>query len=282
MKELLTCPICQNQFQTLNSHIHFKHNLSTEEFLNQYPNTKLVSDFIKNRVSKSCKKSGCGKWMKGYEYTEERREQYSAMNSGSGNPFYGKTHSKKTRKQMSDNHADFTGDKNPLVKWLEKDPNNRKKYCDIMKENWAGRFSTEEERRLYCEKLSKSISNLYINGFNPYSNCERGWFESKKFNEKFYYGSSYEKKFLQFCETSIKVKSLQRVPFMIPYLDNTGKTRNYVADFLVNGTEVVEIKPKEMLPYNNNLLKIESAKTYCNVSGLKFKLLMEDELDNLE
>lgn len=60
--------------------------------------------------------------MKGYEFTEKRRKQYRKKFSGKGNPFFGQKHSDSGRKKMSDNHADFTGDKNPLVKWLKKDP----------------------------------------------------------------------------------------------------------------------------------------------------------------
>ena len=133
MKESLTCPICGKEFQTLNSHIHFKHKLSTEEFLKQYPNTKLVSDQIKKSVSKTCKKSGCGKWMKGYEYPEWRIKQYQEKFSGEGNTFFGKNHSKKTRKKMSDNHADFTGDKNPFKNWLKKDDKNIETFSKILK-----------------------------------------------------------------------------------------------------------------------------------------------------
>jgi hypothetical protein len=93
-----------------------------------------VSDSIKKTVSKTCKKVGCGKWMKGYEFSPQRKERYQKMNSGEGNPFFGKKQSKTARKKMSDNHADFTGEKNPLVKWLDKDPKNRLAYSQRMKE----------------------------------------------------------------------------------------------------------------------------------------------------
>jgi hypothetical protein len=282
MKELLTCPICQKHFQTLNSHIHFKHRLTTAEFLIQYPNTKLVSDSIKKTVSESCKKSGCGKWMKGYEFSDKRREQYQEMNSGKGNPFFGKKHSKKTRKQMSDNHADFTGDKNPLVKWLKGNSDRQQRYSESLKESWRHRLSDETYRKQLSERNSKMVSQLHLNGFNPYTNCLKGWFTSKKFNKKFYYQSSYELMFLEFCEVSNKIKTLQRIPFMIPYTDDNGIKRNYVADFFVNGSVVIEIKPKSMLDYNNNRLKIEAGNKYCLKCRYEFKLLTESELKNLE
>ena len=278
MKELLICPICENKFQTLNSHIHFKHKLTTEEFLIKYPGTKLVSDKIKIDVSNSCKKSGCGKWMKGYEFTDERKQEYSIKFSGEKNSFYGKKHSKKTKKRMSDNHADFSGDKNPLVKWLNKDPKNREEYSNKFKVLW----NQENMKEILSKRNSKSVKKSMLNGnHNPYSKCKHGWFESKKFNNKFYYQSSYEEKFLNFCESSDKISSLQRLPFVIPYIDSVGKKRNYFADFLINRMMVIEIKPKSMLDYNNNKFKIEAGREYCTQNGFEYKLLMEEELKDL-
>lgn len=277
-QELLICPICKKEFRTLNSHIHFKHKLSTEEFLSKYPNTKLVSEDIKRQVSKSCKSSGCGKWMKGYRFSDERKEKYSEMNSGKGNPFYGKKHSKKTKGLMSDNHADFTGENNPLVKWLNKDEKNREEYSRIMKEAW----DDPEKYTMLCRRNSQNVEKAILNGnLNPYSNCLHGWFESKKFATKFYYQSSYEFAFLQFCENSDKVCFLQKVNFSIPYKDDEGKDHKYFPDFVVNENVVVEIKPKSMLDYNHNRNKIEFAKKYCSENGLKYKLLMEEELNDL-
>ena len=279
MKELLTCPICQKQFQTLNSHIHFKHHLTTEEFLRQHPNIKLVSDSIKKTVSKSCKKSGCGKWRKGSILSDEQKENLSEMFSGKNNPFFGKKHSKKTRKKMSDNHADFTGIKNPLTQWLEKDSKNRELYSDRMKRVW--------DDPIMREKLSirnkNSVAKAILRGnLTPYSKCKHGWYISKKFSCRFYYQSSYEFNFLEFCEQSNKISSLQKVNFMIPYIGNDKRSHNYFPDFIVNGVIVVEIKPKSMLNYNNNKLKIESGKLYCENNGYDYKLLMEEELRNLE
>lgn len=277
-EELLTCPICKNKFKSLNSHIHFKHKLSTEEFLSLYPNTKLVSESLKEEVSKSCKKSGCGKWMKGYKFSDERKEKYREMNSGEGNPFFGKKHSNKTKELMSENHADFTGENNPLVKWLNEDEKNREEYCQKMKEVWKN----PNNAKILSERNSKSVESAILNGnHNPYSNCLHGWYESKKFSTKFYYQSSYELKFLQFCESSSKITVLEKSKFVISYIDKNGKQRKYFPDFLANGKILVEIKPESMLGYNNNEEKIQFAKKYCSENGLEYKLLMEEELDDL-
>jgi hypothetical protein len=45
---------------------------------------------------------------------------------------------------------------------------------------------------------------------------------------------------------------------MIPYIDKSGKIRNYLPDFIINGNVVIEIKPESMLHYNNNEQKIKA------------------------
>lgn len=49
--------------------------------------------------------------------SEEHKKKLSKINSGEGNPMFGKKHSKKTKEKMSinisKNHADFSGEKHP-------------------------------------------------------------------------------------------------------------------------------------------------------------------------
>jgi len=281
MKNLVSCPICNREFKSLMSHLLRIHRSTPSSVLLKYPNTKMVSESVKNKASRSCKMVGCGKWMREYKWPDWRKKEYSSRFSGKNNTFYGKTHTKKTRRKMSKNHADFNGDKNPLRIWL-KDTGNKEKYCSGVKRWMTEKWENKEYRKIHSERLSKQTSKQHLNGFNPYSNCKHGWFESKKFGLKIYYQSSYEEKFMEYCEHSTKIKALQRVPFMIPYKDDSGICRNYIADFLINKNVVVEIKPKSMLDYNQNRQKIEAARIYCRDHKYKYKLLTEDELKNLD
>lgn len=67
------------------------------------------------------------------------------------------------------------------------------------------------------------------------------------------YRSSYEWRFMKWCENNPNVKSWTSEPFSVPYTDltNPNKTRNYWIDFVVefNDGEVlwVEVKPKSQL-----------------------------------
>lgn len=260
------------------SHVRCKHQLTPSQILEKYPNTKFVSEYVKRKVSKSCIDSGCGR-IAGFNVSDQQKKKISLSVSGIKNPFFGKRHTLKTRTKMSRNHADFTGIKNPLVKWLNRDIKNREIYSRRCKETWKNPKNYE----VLCQSNRRNIVKAMLNGnHNPYSTCKHGWILSKKFDKRFYYQSSYEKRFIEFCESSSKIKSLQRVPFVIPYVDDMKRSRNYFPDFLVNGFIVIEIKPKSMLDYNNNQLKIDAGRSYCLTHGFEYKLLMELELDNLE
>ncbi|AKQ08406.1 homing endonuclease [Bacillus phage PBC2] len=69
----------------------------------------------------------------GRKHTSEWREEHSQRMKGDGNPFYGKSHTEESKKRMSDsklgrklseehkkkvseNHADISGDKNPMAR----------------------------------------------------------------------------------------------------------------------------------------------------------------------
>lgn len=58
---------------------------------------------------------------KGKIISIKQRMEHSKFMSGSLNPFYGKKHSKKTRKKMSENHANFNGENSGCSKLTNKD-----------------------------------------------------------------------------------------------------------------------------------------------------------------
>ena len=120
------------------------------------------------------------------------------------------------------------------------------------------------------------------------------------------YRSSYELKFMQYCDLTESVNSWKSEEFFIPYrspIDN--KYHRYFPDFFVkykdkdgnNRTLVVEIKPAKDLkmPETNpkrrtkswaysvkmwvvNQAKWESCREYCKDRGWEFKVFTEREL----
>ena len=120
------------------------------------------------------------------------------------------------------------------------------------------------------------------------------------------YRSSYELKFMQYCDLTESVNSWKSEEFFIPYrspIDN--KYHRYFPDFFVkykdkdgnNRTLVVEIKPAKDLkmPETNpkrrtkswaysvkmwvvNQAKWEACREYCKDRGWEFKIFTEREL----
>lgn len=120
------------------------------------------------------------------------------------------------------------------------------------------------------------------------------------------YRSSYELKFMQYCDLTESVNEWRSEEFFIPYIspiDN--KVHRYFPDFFVkykdkngvNRTLVIEIKPEKDLkmPDENpkrktkswafkvktwavNQAKWKAAKEYCNDRQYEFRILTEKEL----
>ena len=51
---MLTCPICQQQFKSLNKHVEWQHNLSIEDFKKQYNITKMQENCRKADYNLKC------------------------------------------------------------------------------------------------------------------------------------------------------------------------------------------------------------------------------------
>lgn len=115
------------------------------------------------------------------------------------------------------------------------------------------------------------------------------------------YRSSYELKFMQYCDLTESVNTWKSEEFCIPYVSPIdGKVHRYFPDFFINykgRTIVVEIKPKKDLkmPEQNpkrktkswaysvkmwaiNQAKWEAAREWCADRQYEFKILTEKEL----
>lgn len=107
------------------------------------------------------------------------------------------------------------------------------------------------------------------------------------------YRSSYEKKFIIWCENNPNVERWGSEVIQIPYKIK-GKNHTYNPDFYVemsNGEKwLVEIKPKHQTtkPVNENSwlmnewiknnYKWRAAMIFCESKGIKFKILTEDTI----
>tara|TARA_B100000902_G_scaffold318951_1_gene311074 strand:- start:12744 stop:13205 length:462 start_codon:yes stop_codon:yes gene_type:complete len=113
--------------------------------------------------------------------------------------------------------------------------------------------------------------------------------------------SSWETKFMQFCDSHPNILKWASENVKIPYRHPmTGKITNYVPDFMVqyqdkNGKtliELIEIKPKSQTVIENargrgdklatmvNAAKWTAAQEWCKAKGIHFKVITEEQIFN--
>jgi hypothetical protein len=119
------------------------------------------------------------------------------------------------------------------------------------------------------EKISNSITKLYLEGGFQWAT---GQYTSDKMGFTINYRSSWELKYAQMLDADDAVEAWQYEPFAIPYvLEKDGPQKQYVPDFLIRysdgHTELVEVKPKELVDTKTNVAKCGAALALCELSG---------------
>lgn len=194
----------------------------------------------------------------------------------------GWTHTEKSKKIMSENHADFSGSKNPFKIKMETDAEFRQQFKDNVRERWNS-YTTDELNSIR-EIFSKAQANSLRDSESYHKNHKSGWFESDKMGKKMFYRSSWEKRVCEFLEYNNEVIKYQIEPFLLPYTDMEGLTRHTKIDFYVEhvkGNYIMEVKPSVFLEKDNTPFKINAYREYSSKNNMKFILITEKELENL-
>lgn len=89
-------------------------------------------------------------------WPEERKEKMSERFSGENNPFYGKKHTKETRKKMRENHADFTGENNPFKNACIKNP----ELIENCKKNKIEEWNKLDKEKRYTRNKKTIIGDI--------------------------------------------------------------------------------------------------------------------------
>lgn len=135
----------------------------------------------------------------------------------------------------------------------------------------------------FCCKLcyTQHQCNKIANGeMIPYTtSSKKGYYFSKTNNKNFYYESSYELiRMKQLDELNIPWTKSHGIK--IEYLDEDGKLRYHIPDFLVNGNIIEEVKPFKLITssFARNNIKLVAAKKYCDAHNFFYKIITEKEL----
>ncbi len=218
---------------------------------------------------------------KGIPMSDKQKSEMTKRNKGSRNPFYGKTHTDETKLKMSKNHADFSGDKNPFKKALERNPEKRIQASNRVIERWK---NYSEEKKMEISK-NLSLAQSKIEKTNPMSNSKSGFFVGEKCG-KIFYRSSWEYEFSLFLENNNLVESFSLEKLRIKYIDKNGIEKINKIDFLIilknKKVIMVEVKPIGLLNFENNPYKIKAQVEHCLAMGWKHYVLSSTSKEEME
>lgn len=210
---------------------------------------------------------------KGLKHTPESLAKMSEALRGEKNPFYGKKHSAEAKQRMRDNHADFTGDRNPFKNSL-KDPEKRRlaseRSRDRMKKYWQN--LSEEDRQIKVQHLRSYDSRN--------KNHETGTYSSIK-GSVVHYRSSWERIFLEKLDNSPLVYSFVYESQLIVHRNVFDDSKiNFKPDFLVTfisgHTALIEIKPKALI--SSQWEKLMAQYEWALLEEHQYAILTEDHI----
>ena len=222
---------------------------------------------------------------------KKRAKFLSEMYSGKGNPFYGKEHSEKTKDRLRKIDKSYTKTvkfkkKMSKVTSGSKNPMYGKTVYDIWVKKYGKEIADKKEEDLNKKKsINASGKNNPMYGKptpqgsgNGWSGWYKGWF-FRSLRELSYMIKVIEK-------NKYKWRTAETKDLRIEYIDYKGNGRTYLADFLVEETDLIEVKPKKLKKSLTVRLKAKAARKFCKEKGLTYKIedvkiLSEKEIKNL-
>ncbi len=173
-------------------------------------------------------------------------------------PWQGRNHSEKSKAMMSE-----TCQVNPRIG---------------VKNGMFGRKHSKESK----EQMSDAVSQAFVAGARrPYGrNSKYGVYDSKRGPVS--YRSSWELSVMIWLDKAPEVKCWEYERLRIPYVNNNNK-RWYVPDFLVtfavDHRELWEVKPKEFITSEKNVVKTRAAEAWrCENNVSRFRFITGDDM----
>lgn len=157
------CQVCSQSFKNLTSHINAKHNLNKKEYINFYPDAKIIDDDLSDKFSLRSKRMHEELKLNDPDaYQKIRNQTCQTMRNKKGKLF---RHTAETKKKMSLSHKGkikgphSTATKEKLSKSKIGKPINltdesKKIKTDKQKEKWRTRKENTEEFAAYISQLS--------------------------------------------------------------------------------------------------------------------------------
>lgn len=192
------------------------------------------------------------------------------------NPFYGKKHTKGTKKKLSEVDKSYMKTKE-FTKSVIKGMNgntNRKPFYDC----WVDRYGKEiadsklKDFRLKQSNNNKGEHNPMFGKPSP-QGSGNGW--SGWYNGVFFRSRLELSCMVMYDNNNIKYQTMENRKYAIPYTNQEGVERRYYPDLLLDDGTVIEVKPKKLLEIKTNISKFKRAK---EIYGNKFKIMTEEDI----
>jgi hypothetical protein len=205
---------------------------------------------------------------------EKYQNKISSITSGENNPMFGKTMYDIWAKKYGIKEANNR--RNLHIKNSTK--SNRKGMTGrTVYSIWVEKYGIEEANKKLLEfRKKQSINssgenNPMYNKSSPQGsgNGWKGWYKGWHFRslrELSYMIMVIEK-------NNYKWENAEKRKYTIKYISYDNRKRTYRADFIVNNTIMVEIKPKRLHTSPLVLIKKKAGEEFCNKNGLKYELV---------
>lgn len=243
-----------------------------------------TSKYNRNALEKKgtlCRSCSSVEKNKKYGNNKKFIERYGTKGSNTGinNAFYGKHHTEETIEKILKNRdysyaktKDFrkkqsinnSGIKNPMYGkttygiWVEKyGKEEADKRDKIRRKKWSI-ASSGKNNPMYGKPTPQGAGN-------GWSGWYKGWF-FRSLRELSYMIKEIERK-------NKKWRTAETKDLKIKYIDYKRSERTYVADFLVEEKELIEVKPKKLKKSLTVRLKAEAARKFCKEKGLIYKIV---------
>lgn len=208
-------------------------------------------------------------------YNKRRAFLLSEKYSGKGNPFYGKRHSEKTKDKLRQVDRSYTQTKEFREKSARAGRDNGmygKSIYGVWVEKYGEEIARKKEKDLNEKRSvnSRGKNNPMYGKPSPqgagngWSGWYKGWF-FRSLKELSYMIKEIEAKNKQWRTGETK-------DLRIKYIDYKGDERTYVADFLVDNKELVEVKPEKLKSSLTVRLKQAAAQKFCKKKGFVYKI----------
>lgn len=251
--EIITCPIC-GLFMGQIGHKHLaKHNLTTEQFKDKYPDHPMGPNKMKQKWSDRCK---------GFNKTDYMRNSVSqSLLEGHKQGKYDKIKEESSRKKKEK----FTSGE--LVVWNK----------GLTKNDHPSLMSTSDK-----------FKKQYLHGNRKCAGVIKGYFYSEKNKLKIPYRSRYELKAFMILEEDPNIKSYKFESIKIRYYGNDKKVHTYYPDIVTDDSRIIEVKAGWILREENEkyskdvFKKFAAAEKWAKKNGYTFEVWTEKELGLLE